>query len=192
MSKSKKIGVHIHTDEFVCMKTLDGHLHCDDGPSFVSKQQGSLEATTQWHQHGVQHRSDGPAVIVGDLSNPSYQEWIHHNKSHRVDGPARLWANGKAEWLLNGETHRDHGPAIYGPGGENDDSYFRAWYTHGICTKTSGPEPDPVLNHAWHHRVARDKLFLRTTGRYSWCENFEDLPSDFRGPVKVDPNWSQE
>lgn len=75
-----------------------------------------------WHQNGLLHREDGPAIEY-----PSGDKiWCQNDLYHRLDGPAIEWANGSKIWYQNGQKHRLDGPAI-----EYSSGYNKEWYFYG-------------------------------------------------------------
>ena len=73
---------------------LNGILHREDGPAYISMSDGP----NIWYLYGRRHREDGPAVEWPSGS----KEWYLNNKLHREDGPAKTWPDGYKEWYLNG------------------------------------------------------------------------------------------
>ena len=69
--------------------SVDGVLHRDDGPSFISFHNG-VKILEQYNNHGVTHREDGPANI----------------NYHHYDGS--IWSE---LYVVNGVHHREDGPA---------------------------------------------------------------------------------
>ena len=57
--------------------------------------------TQRWYLNGVEHRTDGPAVIYAN----GEQCWFLNGKLHRTDGPAIIFLNGTQRWYLNGELY---------------------------------------------------------------------------------------
>jgi hypothetical protein len=67
------------------------------------------DGAKEWHQNGIRHRDDGPAVEGLN----GYQEWWAHGQLHREDGPAiEGGADGYTAWYQHGELHREDGPAV--------------------------------------------------------------------------------
>ena len=94
----------------------DGNLHREDGPAKIT----GIGCT--WYNHGVKHRSDGPACvnIAGD------KEWWINGERHREDGPAVHYSDGHKQWRINGVLHRTDGPAVDSGNG------FKFWYIDGV------------------------------------------------------------
>ncbi|HJN25198.1 MAG TPA: hypothetical protein QGG18_05825, partial [Rhodospirillales bacterium] len=56
------------------------------------------DGTQEWHQGGMAHREDGPAVVRQD----GVQQWWVNGERHREDGPAIKYEDGSREWYLGG------------------------------------------------------------------------------------------
>ena len=56
---------------------------------------------TEWYQHGVLHRTDGPAV---EFFNGG-KEWYQNGLLHRTDGPAIECLDGSKGWWLEGKKY---------------------------------------------------------------------------------------
>jgi hypothetical protein len=50
-----------------------------------------------WHENGVLHRIDGPALIDSNGT----KQWFLQGKLHRTDGPAIEYSNGEKEWWID-------------------------------------------------------------------------------------------
>ena len=61
-----------------------------------------------WHQDGMRHRTDGPAII----HSSGWMRWYEHGETHRLGYPAVIWQNGDREWWYKGMRHRTDGPAV--------------------------------------------------------------------------------
>ena len=68
MSKPKLIKYEDGRQEW----RLNGKLHREDGPAFVS-----ADGTQKWYLNGKLHREDGPAII---RPNGDMEWWIEGNK----------------------------------------------------------------------------------------------------------------
>ena len=69
-----------------------------------------------WHQDGMRHRTDGPAII----HSSGWMRWYEHGEIHRLGYPAVIWQNGQQEWYKNGKRHRTDGPAVLFTDGEGE------------------------------------------------------------------------
>lgn len=107
---------------------VDGQLHRDDGPAYVS-------ADTQiWFKRGKIHREDGPAFICARS-----QRWIIEGEYHRDgDEPAIIWADGDRYWYKHGLLHRDNDL----PARESNGTY--QWYFNGALHR-DGDKPAIVI-----------------------------------------------
>ncbi len=53
--------------------------------------------------NGKYHRTDGPAIIIGNERDGTANKlWMFNGKLHRIDGPAIECAYGREEYFLNG------------------------------------------------------------------------------------------
>jgi hypothetical protein len=71
---------------------------------------------------GLNHREDGPAVLMSDGST----QWRQFGLLHRVGGPAQEWTDGGQTWAIDGKCHRLEGPAMINIHG---DKY---WFLNGV------------------------------------------------------------
>ena len=60
------------------------------------------DGTIRYKLNGLNHRTDGPAVIAPD----GRQWWYLNGLTHRTDGPAIIWSDGHQYWYLNGKQYR--------------------------------------------------------------------------------------
>lgn len=134
--------------------------HREDGPAVI------LENGTQyWYQKNRYHRLDGPAIINNDV-----QYWYKDGVKHREDGPAKICANGYQIWYLNGKKHRENGPAIIWPNGALE------WYQNDIPHREDGPAGIEANGsqywfvHGKYHRVDGPAV-IDSTGTQSWWIN---------------------
>lgn len=60
-----------------------------------------LNGTVVWEMDGVNHREDGPAIIMADG-----ETWCLYGEFHRLDGPAVIWTDNSEpnEWWVQGES----------------------------------------------------------------------------------------
>ena len=79
--------------------------------------------TQEWHQNGLLHRLDGPAVMTARGN----KYWYQNGQLHRLDGPAAVWDSGAQAWHQNGLLHRLDGPAVVWTDGSLE------WYIDGVC-----------------------------------------------------------
>ena len=98
-------------------RTLDGRLHCEDGPARICQ-----DGTKEWWLYGQLHREDGPAVIFPDGEEVEYWQ---NSLLHREDGPA-IERNDIKVWYIEGNRHRLDGPAVIKPDGSV------GWWVRGI------------------------------------------------------------
>jgi hypothetical protein len=91
---------------------------------------------TEWHQNGLLHREDGPAVEWACGT----KKWYLNGKFHREDGAAVERADGYKSWWLNGKRHREDGPAIEWECGR------KGWYLNGkyLTEKEFNARMNPV------------------------------------------------
>lgn len=77
----------------------NGDRHRIGGPALEAAD-GSLF----WFEHGLSHRTGGPAAIYGTLHK---KEWWHEGQLHRLDGPAIIYPTGKPSWYVHGKRIAD-------------------------------------------------------------------------------------
>ena len=86
----------------------------------------AVDGCTQYFKFkgGPLHRTDGPALILGDGT----ESWYFDGELHRTDGPAVSTHYGDS-WFEHGRRHRTDGPAIIGSLGQ------MRWYVDGVICK---------------------------------------------------------
>jgi hypothetical protein len=104
----------------------NGLLHRTDGPAVEG-----ASGTKEWRQNGRLHRTDGPAVEWAD----GHKLWHQNGLLHRTDGPAVEWADGTKEWWQSGRLHRTDGPAREWADGHKE------WWQNGTRYDPDGPTP---------------------------------------------------
>ncbi len=88
-------------------QTVDsnGQLHSANGePSFID-----AKGTGHWHNRGVLHREDGPAI-----DGRHVQIWYRHGKIHRDDDEPAIYEDQgrRVMYYKNDRPHRVFGPAV--------------------------------------------------------------------------------
>ena len=109
---------------------LNGVEHRSDGPAVITK-----GGSKQWYFNGLRHRSDGPAYEDNEV-----QIWYVNGLKHRLDGPAEIYYSGNKYWYVNGLKHRLDGPAVELIGNKLFNG--GVWYANGLKHRLDGPAID--------------------------------------------------
>lgn len=128
-------------------------------PADVVTMEPRADGGQEWRNaKGEWHRTDGPAVIVGDGER---LEWYKNGKLHRDDGPAVVYKDGREAWYQDGLLHRDGAPARTGHGNSE-------WFERGKLHRIGGPAMETA------------------DGSLYWYENGELHREDGPAAIKAD------
>lgn len=85
---------------------VNGDLHREDGPAWISYQNGKIIEKGWWFK-GKSHRENGPAIIKYRDGVITGEQWYFNGGRHRGNGPAWIaYEDGKIverQWWLNGK-----------------------------------------------------------------------------------------
>lgn len=110
---------------------LNGHLHRDDGPAFITP----LEQF--YYRHGKLHKKNGPAHI-----SKSRVTYYYNGLIHRSNGPAIITKSGNEAYYRKNKLHRKNKPALINKSKKNtiEDSYIKeGYYINGLPHRVDGP-----------------------------------------------------